>query len=304
MRVRFFPGFCLLFLSLAAFGQPAADAPAKVYRGMRVSLYGFKLLDQSEKTVILRCNAVNTGRDPVSFGKDKKPPLALIVELDTLNLPERLRGKEADVVAAFCEGRVNLAPGQLQQGINLKIAVPVPEPKKNPMPQRPIEDPKSEPTAPAQPKVEAKPEPQPEPVPAMTEKGCPDLVFDTIYIVKQSAKTMRLHFVLRNVGDATARLLGPTDEREDNLAVNVYFVSGQKLTRGSFLADGMFFKNKDIEQGILLPGRRLHGEIEISTRNRTRFQPNLVFELDPFQSLADECNKTNNTRALVVNFEF
>lgn len=302
--MRFLPSFCLLFLCFSAVGQPAADAPAKVYRGLRVSLYGFKLLDQSEKTVILRCNAVNTGRDPVSFGKDKRPPDALIVELDTLNLPERLRGKETDVVAAFCDGKVSLSAGQLQQGINLKISMPAVEPKKSPAPPKSIEDkPKPEHAVAEPPKTGIAPQPTPEIAPVLTEKGCPDLAFDTVFIVKKSSKSMRLHFVVRNVGDATARLLGPSDEKEDNLAVNVYFVSGQKLTRGSLLADGMFFRNKDIEQGILMPGKRLHGEIEISLRNRTRFQPNLVFELDPFQSLTDECNRTNNTRPLIVRDE-
>jgi hypothetical protein len=128
---------------------------------------------------------------------------------------------------------------------------------------------------------------------------CADLVFDSVYVVKQKKNTLLLHFILVNNGNAPASLLGQTKEKEDNLAVNVYMTSGLKLTRGSFLLDGIFFKDKETEAGLLLPGKRLEGEIEVSTENRTRFTPNLVFELDPFQTV-QECNRTNNTKGLIV----
>jgi hypothetical protein len=128
---------------------------------------------------------------------------------------------------------------------------------------------------------------------------CADLVFDTVYVVKQKKNSMLLHFVLKNKGNATASLLGQTNEKGDNIAVNVYMTSGLKLTRGSFLLDGIFFKDKETEAGLLLPGKLLEGEIEVNTENRTRFTPNLVFELDPFQTV-QECNRTNNTKGLIV----
>jgi hypothetical protein len=134
------------------------------------------------------------------------------------------------------------------------------------------------------------------------DKRCVDLVFDTVYCIKQTSKMMLLHFVLRNVGDATAKLLGATDSKSDNLAVNVYFASGTKLTRGSLLADGIFFKNKELENGLLMPGKRVWGEIEINLKERTKFNPNLIFELDPFQGII-ECDKTNNTKPLLMPWE-
>jgi hypothetical protein len=113
---------------------------------------------------------------------------------------------------------------------------------------------------------------------------------------------MSLQFLIRNAGNAAARLLGASDKIEDNLGVNVYFNSSPKLTRGAIFAEGIFIREGvETLDGVLLPGQALQGEIKINLANRTKFTPNLIFELDPFQTV-QECDRTNNTRAILVEF--
>jgi hypothetical protein len=108
--------------------------------------------------------------------------------------------------------------------------------------------------------------------------------------------------MVRNAGSAAANLLGESDKAEDNLALNVYFNSGTKLTRGAILAGGIFIqKGRETLDGLLLPGQVLAGEIEINLANRTRFTSSLVFELDPFQTVND-CNRANNTKGITPGF--
>lgn len=197
-----------------------------------------------------------------------------MVELDTLQLPAILQGRENLVSEAVRNSKVELKPGEMQEGLKLDIKL---------KPKRP-EEKRNTPEA------------------GSPEKGCANLVFDTAYIVEYTEESMRLHYIIRNAGNLPANLLGKTGAEDDNLAVNVYFISGNKLTRGAILADGTFIHEGDETlDGILSPDQVLHGELKISLKNRTQFAPNLLFELDPFLQIND-CDRTNNT--IVVKVEF
>jgi hypothetical protein len=319
------------------------------YTGQRLSIFGLKITDQSEKSFSIQYQIVNTGRESVALGKGKGMFQTLVVEFDSVNVPDFLHDRLAEIVETLVQEKLNLEPGVATKNQTLKVIKNkqkkldfgekekvVIEPKKDKVkkekpksePEKPKKEtkfeeieakvvnlnpkPKSQPSNPEKVETPVKKE-QPVRIPPTESKvasidktfenevkgKCADLVFDTVYVVKQRKNSMILHFVLQNQGDATAKLLGTTDAKEDNIAVNVYMTSGLKLTRGSFLADGVFIKDKETENGLLMPGKRLHGELEINTENRTRFTPNLVFELDPFQTVQD-CDKTNNTKGILV----
>lgn len=276
--MSFRPGLLLLItviFQLTFNGQAAAQQEATIYKGLRISLFAFEVLKQKPDNVSLRLQVVNTGRLPVSFGrKGEKPPESLVVELDTLQLPAILQGRENLVSEAVRNSKVELKPGEMQEGLKLDIKL---------KPKRP-EEKRNTPEA------------------GSPEKGCANLVFDTAYIVEYTEESMRLHYIIRNAGNLPANLLGKTGAEDDNLAVNVYFISGNKLTRGAILADGTFIHEGDETlDGILSPDQVLHGELKISLKNRTQFAPNLLFELDPFLQIND-CDRTNNT--IVVKVEF
>jgi hypothetical protein len=135
------------------------------------------------------------------------------------------------------------------------------------------------------------------------EESCPDLRFDTAFIVDQSKSQLVIRYVIQNVGGGTARLLGTSDAVEDNLAVNVYFNRATKLTRGAKLGDGAFVREgKETTNGLLFPNARLFGEITVSREHYNQFSPNIILEIDPFTSLV-ECTKTNNTFVIMGSHE-
>lgn len=262
----------ILFIAIS-FGAPAqGDTP--LYKGLRISLFDVSIKKQKTESVSIKLSVVNTGRLPVAFGKkNETPPENLVIELDTVNLPLVLQGRESLLTEAVRKEKISLQPGEMLLDMLLEIKLKTPDTTTLPLPGGPA-----------------------------SGQNCADLVFDTVSIIQYTENTMSLRYIVRNAGNTTAYLLGNTDNPEDNLAVNVYFTSGTKLTRGAILADGMFIqKGRETLDGLLLPGQMLEGEIGISLTNRSKFAPNLVFELDPFQTVGD-CNRSNNTKGLTVEF--
>lgn len=263
----------LLFFAFAFAFSAAAQEETPIYKGLRISLFNFSIKKQKPESVSLKLSVANTGRLPVSFGKkNEDPPENLVVELDTVNLPLVLKGREKSLTDAVRKEKINLQPGEILLDMSLEIKLKTPDSLLSP------------------------------PAETSTGKNCPDLIFDTAYIVEYTDKSMSFQFIVRNAGNAAARLLGASDKVEDNLGVNVYFNSSPKLTRGAIFAEGLFIQEgKETLDGVLLPGQALQGEIKISLANRTKFTPNIILELDPFQSVQD-CDRTNNTRAILVEF--
>lgn len=259
-------GLALLLVLLLPLARNLSAQP-ETYNGFRLGLFHFEARIRDARSVELHFDLANTGRLPVSFGKkNETPPRNLLVEFDTAMLPVYLQGRENKIVEALLREKIALNPGAVLDGLMLEIAF----------------------------------EPGEIPILAQTPgaTACPDLVFDTAYVFEQTDKTVRISFVLRNAGSGAVRLLGATTERNDNLAVQSYFVSGAKLTRGAIPAAMMQIR-KGVEtlDGWLLPGGLLQGTLEVPLKNRTKFSPNLALEIDPFQT-ADDCNRSNNVRSL------
>ncbi|MEI6409569.1 MAG: hypothetical protein WCR52_09315 [Bacteroidota bacterium] len=243
-----------------------------MYTGLRVAVLNIEIKKTDDAAGLgIRCDVANTGRQPLHIGKGKvNVPQNLVFEFDSVALPIILRGREALLREAVLQAGFNLAPGAMRQNISLIIPIKPADFQNN----------------------------------TNINNGnlCPDLVVDTIYLVKYTAKSILLHYIIRNKGQAPAALLGTPGHHNSNLNLRVYFVSGLKLTRGAIEAGSVQIR-KGVEtlDGVLLPGQVLQGEATISLKLRTRFSPNLLLEIDPFQSI-QECDRTNNTRALEVAF--
>jgi len=252
-----------------------ALAQSPIYKGLRISLFAFETTKQAPKTITLRCSVANSGRHAVAYGKNAAPPHPmLVIELDTQAVPALLHGREHLICEAVKKEKINLSPGAVRTKLELKINL-----------QSPPAD-----TSAAQPVLQN------------PGDGCPDLVFDTVFVSRYTDKMMTVQYVLRNQGNQPAQLLGSTKSRDDNLAVNVYFSGGLRLSRGAILADGVFVREgRETLDGLLLPGQQLHGSLDISLKNRTRFSPNLIVELDPFQTV-QECDRANNVWGVRVEY--
>lgn len=128
--------------------------------------------------------------------------------------------------------------------------------------------------------------------------GCPDLVIDSIYLVNYSDAAITLRYIVSNAGSTAVEVAGKTMQ----LGVNVYFISGNKLTRGAIPAGVTSIQTgRETITGWLNAGQRLQGEMTIDLKNRTKFARNLLLELAPPPDLT-ECDRTNNTRNLTLKY--
>ncbi len=217
------------------------------YQGLRLAIFGFETLRETNTTITLRCQVANTGRLPVVLqGKEVLFP-PLVVELDTLHLPTILRDRPLLLQQAIQRENLRLVPGEIRAGVSLFIHL------RDTLPQELL------------------------PV-------CADLVLDTAYLVQQNERTLTAQFQLRNAGTGAARLFTGNQA----VVLNAYFVSGAKLTRGAIFAEQISLKAlRELPNGTLAAGKSVRWQVEVSTKSRTRFSPNLALEFDPLQVVPD-----------------
>ncbi len=126
--------------------------------------------------------------------------------------------------------------------------------------------------------------------------SCGDLVLDTAYLSKYSDTEIELRYILRNIGAAPVEVAGDGAP----FGINIYFISGGKLTRGAILTGNTtIMLGRETLTGWLGPGQKLSGAAVIELKNRTKFAPNLLLELAPPSNL-QECDRTNNTRVMAL----
>ena len=129
--------------------------------------------------------------------------------------------------------------------------------------------------------------------------GCPDLVFDTITVVKRTEKYIELEFVIRNKGNAPASIFGTSRSNDDNVAVHFFFSGTQRLTRGSIMADGIYLtEGLKNTKGLLYPQTTYIVRHKLSLEKKNQFSGVIILQLDAFDVIA-ECDETNNVKAIV-----
>ena len=179
------------------------------------------------------------------------------------NLPSLLWGHEAAVSAAVGAKIPRLKPGEISAPIWLKFSINVPAA-----------------------------------LPLPSSGTCADLHIDTAYIVKYTDMEIILQYILSNKGNAPLEVAGNTFQ----LAMNIYFISGAKLTRGAIPAgNAVVMLGRETLSGWLFAGQKLGGTAYIDLKNRTKFASNLLLELAPPSNLT-ECDRTNNTRWIEVKY--
>jgi len=185
----------------------------------------------------------------------KKNAAEMVVEFDTIRLPSLLRGHESAIAEAVRGNCPKLKPGEISAAIWLNVRL------------------NSRETA------------------SKTGTGaCAEMVFDTAFVEEWGERTMRLRYFLKNTGNAPAHFFSKNAEP----LVNLYFVSGLKLTRGAIPAgSSRIQKGRETLDGLLMPGQILEGTVEISLKDRSKFSPNIALEFDPAQAV-DECGRTGN----------
>ncbi|MEO6759887.1 MAG: hypothetical protein ABIO24_10580, partial [Saprospiraceae bacterium] len=244
------PPFVGLTLGLfLAFSNPGLAQEPAVYQGVRLAVFELKIQKESSTAVTLKCSVANTGRLVVDMnGKDRPVYPPLILELDSLHLPAAFRVSSLSLRHALLREKFRLLPGEIRSGLTLSVAI-----------------------ADTLPEMEALP-------------VCTNLVIDTAYFLQQNERSLIVIFSLRNAGTTPVRLA----DSNQGLALNAYFVSGDKLTRGAILAEPVVLPvPRELPKGVLAPATTVQWEFTVSAKNRTRFSPHLALEFDPLQVFPD-----------------
>ncbi|MCC7246226.1 MAG: hypothetical protein IT269_11150 [Saprospiraceae bacterium] len=260
---RFF--FSILFLALTLGFSTLLHGQATAYQGKRLAVYRIALTKVEHQGVDLSCTLVNTGREKVQFPRDVENT---VLEWDELEVPDILKGHEKSISTALKELKFDLDPDEIQKNQSFHVsALAAPEDDGN-----------------------------------LNSGLCGDLVFDTAYLVEYNTEFMRVRYQISNAGAKAVNLQPKQSEGIPKTSINVYFVSGTRITRGAFQAGTSYLeKGKETLDGWLRPGQSLYGEIIFGLENRTKFAQNLVLELDPLL-ISNECKRTNNTYAIIVDF--
>lgn len=166
-----------------------------------------------------------------------------VVEIDTVNLPTLMWGLEPQIAEAARMRMPRLRPGEISEQLWLEADLP------------------------------ARVEP-----PASANVNCLEMVLDTAYLLNFGRDEMTVGYVLRNNGSRVVDLTGP----ETVTLVNVYFVSGAKLTRGAIPAGSYPVQaGMDCLTCQLQPGQKMAGVVTFKLTSRTKFSPNVLLELVP-----------------------
>ncbi|MDO8365988.1 MAG: hypothetical protein Q7T20_04260, partial [Saprospiraceae bacterium] len=133
----------------------------------------------------------------------KKTAAEMVVEFDTIGLPSLLRGHESAIAMAARDNCPRLKPGEMSEPIWLDVRL---SSREN--------------------------------IPMTGTFGCAEIVIDTAFVEEWGERSMRIRFFLKNTGNAPARFFSKNAEP----LVNLYFVSGTKLTRGAIPAGSTSIK--------------------------------------------------------------
>ena len=129
--------------------------------------------------------------------------------------------------------------------------------------------------------------------------SCIDLAFDTVKVIKMTDKYIEIEFSIVNKGTHSAPLFGRKFSKEDNVAVHFYFSGTNRMTRGAIFADGIYLTQGLKEtKGWLTPNEVYTERIKLSLKKRISFYGVILLQLDAFDILRQECDETNNVKAI------
>jgi hypothetical protein len=235
------------------------------YTGKRIGVLDLSVSEVDPPQVLLSCTLVNTGREKVRFPADIA---GTALEWDRMILPDILQGHEDALAEAIRAKALDMDPDDFQKNTALRVVAQTPDPTKL----------------------------------SADNGGCGDLRFDTAYLVEYTQTYMRVRYQIRNVGNRPLQIAKNPSKEGSRALINAYFVTGTKITRGAFQAGSSMIQiGRETLDGWVRPGQVLRGDIRFDIEKRTKFNPNIVLELDA-APLTTECRLTNNTTAVVVEY--
>lgn len=255
----------------------------KVYSGYRLSISNVQFLSEKKNSLKFTCDIANTGREPISLGRENFDYSRMILEMDPAS-QEKLKAYSSQQIEDAFFG----TPLQLQSGayISQVEVVLSQNSKKN----------KVKVTQPAE--VEESTQ-NTEIHSDLGEELCSDLIIDSIWVMKNSKKYVVLGFSVKNQGLGKADFYATGVANESHLALNVHFSGTKTVTRGSVPVTGIFMGyGLHDTKGYLEQGKQWVSKIKIPISGKSQYQPYIILTVDTFQKV-QECNEVNNSKGIL-----
>ncbi len=134
--------------------------------------------------------------------------------------------------------------------------------------------------------------------PNYSRKLCPDLVLDSLVLLKRDKKYAYVKFRISNQGKGFVNVIGEKT-LDDNIVVGAFFSGSRKFSRGAIPADYIHLKGLEKTKGILFPGDSMEVEMKVSRKKQSKYVKVLIVFVDSSQMIL-ECNETNNRASVVV----
>lgn len=128
---------------------------------------------------------------------------------------------------------------------------------------------------------------------------CPDLIVDSLVLVKRTPKYAIVSFEIKNIGKGAISVGGDSKIEEDNIAVGAYFSGTKKYSRGALQAGMIYLDAPKENQGILFPGDSIKGEMKVSRKNQSKYTRVLIIVVDA-GGVVIECNESNNYQSVLL----
>ncbi|MGK0390620.1 MAG: hypothetical protein ACI94Y_003378 [Maribacter sp.] len=247
------------------------------YVGYRVFISNPELIKEKKTNFKIKIKVTNTGSSNLSSSDKKEYQFKLIVKSEN-ELIKINKETYADLIhQKIRNSNLNLSSGQ-SQTLELKINIP----KDRRMDEggftvrrgnRGIKD--------------------------YSRDLCPDLVLDSLVLVKRDKKNAYVTFQVRNEGKGAINVIGDPSDKGDNIAIGAYYSGTKKYSRGALLAGQTFLVGLKESKGILFPGQTMTGKMKISRKKQSKYTKVLIIQVDS-QSIVIECNETNNTGSVLV----
>lgn len=123
---------------------------------------------------------------------------------------------------------------------------------------------------------------------------CADLIIDSIKLINRKGKNIKVEIEVQNIGNQEIKLWGKESSVEDNIAIKTFLSSHNRLLNSSLFLRGLYIHDEANNiGGILLPNQKLGLIMELNIKDKTKFTPYLIFEVNSLRSEL-ECTFDNN----------
>lgn len=277
------------FFLLSIFTQPAfafgsefaSDTliPDRNYAGYRLQVSAITIEKAKPDYVQIKCLLANTGKFDIQCGKGKNLPYLQLI-FDQSLLKNDLGHLQTSIRRSILAENMKISTGEFKRDVLLKVATNIPE--SDPSEESQLTAGQSvgsttsksdggkfpifakEKTTEAPVVVFETPTFESRPIEEILKEknACPDLVFDTIRLIRQDNKVAVLEFTISNIGKGPAQIYGNGKGLEDNLAIRAFVSGGKTLSKGAQVIGGDHIRSGlEHSEGTLVPGQSFSGTI-------------------------------------------